>query len=98
MKNRYGMVHLSADRSYVEYLADPASQLAMACKSLLEATKIQSERKYVKHVKQSTIIWNIFCQSVIVFGFHGLLCHFQATVGVWVISILCTLVYGLIVW
>ena len=94
----YGISHLSADRNYVEYLADPASQLTMACKSLLDASKIKSERRSEKPVERSTIIRHIICQSVIVFGLHGILYHFQANMGVWVISILCTFVYGLIVW
>jgi hypothetical protein len=94
----YGISHLSADRNYVVYLADPSSQLAMACKNLLDMSKIKSERRNVKPVERSTLIKHIICQSVVVIGLHGLLYHFQANIGWYVISILCTFVYGLIVW
>jgi protein-S-isoprenylcysteine O-methyltransferase Ste14 len=94
----FGISHLSADRNYVEYLADPASQLAMACKGLLETSKIKSERQNIKPVEKNTIIKHIICHSVVVLGFFGLLYLFQASLGVWIICILCTFVYGLIVW
>ena len=94
----FGISHLSADRNYVEYLADPSSQLAIACKRLLDESKIESDRQSLKPVGRSTMIKHIICQSVVVFGLHGLLYHIQADIGVWVISILCTFVYGLVVW
>ena len=94
----FGISHLSADRNYVEYLADPSSQLAIACKRLLDESKIESDRQRLKPVGRSTMINHIICQSVVVFGLHGLLYHIQADIGVWVISILCTFVYGLVVW
>ena len=98
-KKNYGISHLSADRNYVEYMADPASQLAMMCRGLLEASKLKSEKRLPeKPVNLTTYIKHIICHSVVVFGTFGLLYYFNAGLGVWVISGLLNMVYGIIVW
>ena len=93
-KNAFGIIYLSEDNNYVEYLANPRSHLGMLCHILLNKTSGSRENCYVESISRSkTITFLAFNIAGLVGLFSFLYNVLEANAPVYAVCILVLLVY-----
>ena len=95
---QFGITYLSADKNYVEYTADPASQLAMACKRLVDATKEKKRKDYQTPLSWAALTKHGLFQFTLMGGTYSILGIFNAIPPIWVVVGFANMIYLMVLW